>query len=236
MTAAGSGIGRAIAERLVAEGAELFALDRDGGALASFDQAIDLDLTREREVAELPARTGAIDVLVNAAGIVHTGTVLTCSADDWNAAWSLNVSAMFGTIRAYLPGMLERGGGSIVNIASVASSIIGVRDRFAYGTTKAAVIGLTKSVAADFVGQGIRCNAICPGTVESPSLLQRVRDLAARDGLSFEQAYDLFAERQPVGRLGRVEEVAALAVHLASDESAFTTGTTAVIDGGWTLL
>ncbi len=235
VTAAGNGIGRAIALAFEREGAVVFALDRDPAAIGGFERGIEIDLAMAGGIEDLRARTGPVDILVNAAGIVHTGTVQTCSMDDWDRAWSLNVTAMFRLIRAFIPDMVENRSGSILNIASVASSLIGVRDRFAYGTTKAAVIGLTKSVAADHVALGVRCNAICPGTVETPSLLDRVHAVAERDGLSFEAAYDGFAARQPVGRLGRVDEIAALAVHLASDESAFTTGTTAVIDGGWTV-
>lgn len=235
VTAAGNGIGRAIALAFEREGAVVFALDRDPAAIGGFERGIEIDLAMAGGIEDLHARTGPVDILVNAAGIVHAGTVRTCSMDDWDRAWSLNVTAMFRLIRAFIPDMVENRSGSILNIASVASSLIGVRDRFAYGTTKAAVIGLTKSVAADHVALGVRCNAICPGTVETPSLLDRVHAVAERDGLSFEAAYDGFAARQPVGRLGRVDEIAALAVHLASDESAFTTGTTAVIDGGWTV-
>lgn len=235
VTAAGNGIGRAIALAFEREGAVVFALDRDPAAIGGFERGIEIDLAMAGGIEDLRARTGPVDILVNAAGIVHTGTVRTCSMDDWDRAWSLNVTAMFRLIRAFIPDMVENRSGSILNIASVASSLIGVRDRFAYGTTKAAVIGLTKSVAADHVALGVRCNAICPGTVETPSLLDRVHAVAERDGLSFEAAYDGFAARQPVGRLGRADEIAALAVHLASDESAFTTGTTAVIDGGWTV-
>ncbi len=236
MTAAGNGIGRAIAQAFEREGAAVFALDRDPGSLHGFAQGIVLDLIQPDGIEQLRAETGPVDVLVNAAGVVPAGTVATCSMADWDLAWSLNVTAMFRAIRAYLPDMVENRSGSIVNIASVASSLIGVPDRCAYGTTKAAVIGLTKSVAADYVATGVRCNAICPGTVETPSLIERVHAVAERDGLSFEAAYAGFASRQPVGRLGRADEIAALAVHLASDESAFTTGTTAVIDGGWTVL
>lgn len=235
VTAAGNGIGRAIALAFEREGAVVFALDRDPAAIGGFERGIEIDLAMAGGIEDLRARTGPVDILVNAAGIVHAGTVQTCSMDDWDRAWSLNVTAMFRLIRAFIPDMVENRSGSILNIASVASSLIGVRDRFAYGTTKAAVIGLTKSVAADHVALGVRCNAICPGTVETPSLLDRVHAVAERDGLSFEAAYDGFAARQPVGRLGRADEIAALAVHLASDESAFTTGTTAVIDGGWTV-
>ena len=236
VTGAGQGIGRSIAEALAAEGARVFQVDRDAGLMAGRDDALVLDLTNAAGIAALPGSTGAVDILVNAAGVVHAGTALDCTDADWDAAILLNATAMFRLIRAYLPGMIEAGGGSIINIASVASSIIGVPNRFAYGATKGAVVGITKAVAADFVAQGIRCNAICPGTVETPSLLQRVREQAERDGRPVEEMLATFAGRQPVGRLGRPEEIAALAVHLASDESAFTTGTTAIIDGGWTVL
>lgn len=236
VTAAGQGIGRAIYDAFVREGAQAIALDRDAALLSGLADSIVLDLTDRAAIAQLPERTGPIDVLVNAAGMVHAGTILECTHADWDAAFELNAAAMFGTIKAYLPGMIARGGGSIVNIASVASSLIGVPNRLAYGASKGAVVGLTKAVAADHVAAGIRCNAICPGTVETPSLLARVREQAAREGRAFEETYAAFAGRQPVGRLGRAEEIAALAVHLASDESAFTTGTTAVIDGGWTVL
>ncbi|USU08068.1 SDR family oxidoreductase [Sphingomonadaceae bacterium OTU29MARTA1] len=235
VTAAGQGIGHAIVAAFEREGATVFALDRDAALLGDAAHPIVLDLLDHAAIDRLPERTGAIDVLVNAAGIVHAGSALDCTFDDWDTSFALNVTAMFRTIRAYLPAMIAQRQGSIVNIASVASSIIGVPDRFAYGTTKAAVIGMTKAVAADFVGDGVRCNAICPGTVETPSLLARVRERADRDGSSVAEAHAAFAARQPVGRLGRVDEIAAMAVHLASDESAFTTGTTAVIDGGWSL-
>ncbi len=236
VTAAGNGIGRAIAQVFEREGAHVFALDRDPDTLRDFTQGITLDLTVPDGIERLRETTGPLDILVNAAGVVHAGTVTTCSMADWDLAWSLNVTSTFRAIRTYLPDMAENRSGSIINIASVASSLIGVRDRCAYGATKAAVIGLTKSVAADYVATGVRCNAICPGTVETPSLLERAHAVAERDGLSFEETYADFAARQPIGRLGRADEIAALAVHLASDESAFTTGTTAVIDGGWTLL
>ena len=236
VTAAGQGIGRAIVETFEREGATVFALDRDAALIADYARPIVLDLFDHDAIDRLPGQTGAIDVLVNAAGIVHSGTASSCALEDWDAGFALNVTAMFRTIRAYLPGMAEANRGSIINIASVASSIIGVPDRFVYGTTKAAVIGMTKAVAADFVGRGVRCNAICPGTIETPSLLERVRDLADRNRLTTQAAHAAFAARQPIGRLGRVDEIAALALHLASDESGFTTGTTAVIDGGWTVL
>lgn len=234
VTAAGQGIGRAIYDAFAREGAQVFAVDRDAALLAGLTDAIPLDLTDRVGTAALPGRTGPVDILVNAAGIVHAGTVVDCSDADWEAAFDLNAAAMFRVIRAYLPGMLAAGGGSIVNIASVASSIIGVPGRFAYGASKGAVIGLSKAIAADFVAQGIRCNAICPGTIETPSLLERVREQAERSSASIEVTHAAFAARQPLGRLGRPEEIAAVAVHLAADESAFITGTTAIIDGGWT--
>lgn len=236
VTAGGQGIGRAIVEAFAAEGATVFAVDRDAKLIADLDNAVVQDLTAEGAAQAILARSGPIDVLVNAAGMVHAGTALDCTRAEWDAAFALNVTATFELVQACLPGMIDRGGGSIVNIASVASSIIGVPNRFAYGASKGAVIGMTKAVAADFVAQGIRCNAICPGTVETPSLLERVREQADRSGASYQETYQAFASRQPAGRLGRPEEIAALAVYLASDESAFVTGTTQVIDGGWTVL
>ena len=236
VTAAGQGIGRAIAEAFVAQGAVVHACDINEAALAGLDRAFRLDVTDAAAVAALPDRIGAVDILVNAAGYVHAGTILECEEADWDRSFGLNATAMYRLIRAFLPGMIAAKSGSIVNIASVASSLIGVPNRFAYGASKAAVIGLTKAVAADFVGHGIRSNAICPGTVESPSLVERMRAQAEADGKDFESVHAAFSARQPVGRLGRPQEIAALAVHLASDESAFTTGTTAVIDGGWTVL
>lgn len=236
VTAAGQGIGRAIRDRFVEEGATVYAVDRDANALAGLDHAITLDLGTPDAAATLLAATGEVDILVNAAGMVHAGTVLDCTIEDWNAAFGLNATVMFQMIQAYLPGMLARSGGSIINIASVASSLIGVPNRFAYGASKGAVIGITKAVAADFVAQGVRCNAICPGTIETPSLLARVREQGEKNGAGFDATYAQFAARQPVGRLGRAEEIAAQALFLASDESAFVTGTTAVIDGGWTVL
>ncbi|MDF2640487.1 MAG: hypothetical protein K0R64_3471 [Novosphingobium lindaniclasticum] len=237
VTAAAAGIGRAIAERFVAEGAEVHAVDRDPDGLATLVAATChlADLTDPAAIPALAESTGDCDVLVNCAGIVFSGTVLDCTETQWAASLDLNATAMFRMVKAYLPGMTARRSGSIVNISSVASSIIGVRNRFAYGASKAAVIGLTKSVAADFVAEGVRCNAICPGTVESPSLRARMQAQAQADGASFADTRAAFARRQPIGRLGRPEEIAALALHLASDESAFTTGTTAVIDGGWTV-
>ncbi|MGI4732422.1 MAG: SDR family oxidoreductase [Janthinobacterium lividum] len=229
ITAAGQGIGRATAELFVAEGATVIATDLAADKLAGLDcETFALDVCDAEAVRALPGRVGTVDVLVNCAGVVHNGTILDCDEDQWAFANQLNVTASYRTIRAVLPGMLERGAGSIVNVASIASSVKGIPNRFAYGTTKAAVIGLTKAVAADFVARGVRCNAICPGTVDSPSLQQRLRDTG-----DYEQARRDFTARQPMGRLGRPEEIAALALYLASDESGFTTGQAHVIDGGW---
>lgn len=234
VTAAGAGIGRATAKAFADEGAKVLATDIDAAALAGLkgeapglETAI-LDVRSDRAVAALFDGGFAPDVLFNCAGFVHHGTILDCSPEDWAFSFDLNVTAMYRVIRAALPGMLARGGGSIVNMASVVSSVRGAANRCVYGASKAAVIGLTKSVAQDFVTQGIRCNAICPGTVQSPSLEGRIAAMA--DPVAARAA---FIARQPMGRLGRPEEVAALAVYLASDESSFTTGTAQVIDGGW---
>jgi 2-keto-3-deoxy-L-fuconate dehydrogenase len=230
ITAAGQGIGRATAELFAAEGAKVWATDLNATALADLRgcETRPLDVRDQRMVDQLVAETAEIDVLFNCAGMVATGTILDCEEREWAASWDLNVTGMYRLIRSALPGMLARGGGSIINMASVASSIKGVPDRFAYGVTKAAVIGLTKSVAADFVTQGVRCNAICPGTVDTPSLHARLK--ATGD---YETAWASFTARQPMGRIGRPEEIAALALYLASDESAFTTGQCHIIDGGW---
>jgi len=225
-----------VLEAFVGEGARVIAVDRDARSIGDFRDFVVLDLMDRSGISALPDKTGPVDILVNAAGIVHAGSILDCTSEQWDAAFELNATAMFLASKAYLPAMLERSSGSIINIASVASSIIGVPNRFAYGASKGAVVGLTKALAADHVEQGIRCNAICPGTIESPSLLERVQAQADQDGRAYAEVYAAFAGRQPVKRLGRVEEVAALAVYLASDESAFTTGTTAIIDGGWSLL
>jgi 2-keto-3-deoxy-L-fuconate dehydrogenase len=230
VTAAGAGIGQAIAQSFAHEGARVIATDLNPtGTLRK------LDVRSTAAVEALAQEIGAIDVLVNAAGFVHHGSILDCSEPDWDFSFDLNVKSMHRTIRAFLPGMLAKGGGSIVNIASVASSVKGVPARYVYGASKAAVIGLTKAVAADFIKQGVRCNAICPGTVESPSLGQRIEEAAARAGQSEDAARKAFVDRQPMGRLGRPEEIAALALYLASDESGFTTGQAHVIDGGFTL-
>jgi 2-keto-3-deoxy-L-fuconate dehydrogenase len=238
VTAAGQGIGRATALAYVREGARVVATDINAGALAALAAECGcatqvLDVTDAAAVAAAARAAGPVDVLFNGAGFVHAGTVLDCTEEDWVFAFELNVRSMFRTIKAFLPGMLERGRGSIINMASVAGSIKGAPNRFVYGTTKAAVIGLTKAVAADFITRGVRCNAICPGTVESPSLRDRIAAQAQASGQTVAQVEAAFVARQPMGRIGRTEEIAALAVYLASDESAFTTGTTQVIDGGW---
>jgi len=233
ITGAGQGIGRASAELFAREGARVIATDINATALKSLAHSTgceihELDVRDIQGIKQLSETVGPVDVLFNCAGFVHSGTVLECREEDWDFSLELNVTAIYRIMRTFLPGMIERGGGSIINMSSVASSIKGVPNRFAYGTTKAAVIGLSKAVAADFVHQGIRCNAICPGTVATPSLDQRLR--ATGD---YERAHAAFVARQPMGRLGSAEEIAQLALYLASDESAFTTGTVHVIDGGW---
>jgi 2-keto-3-deoxy-L-fuconate dehydrogenase len=234
VTAAAQGIGRACAERFAQEGARVIATDIRLDLLADgpFESRL-LDVRDNGAIAALADSIGPIDVLLNCAGFVHAGSVLECTDEDWDFAFDLNVKSMYRTIRAFLPAMLERGGGSIVNLASAASSVKGVPNRFVYGTTKAAVIGLTKAVAADFVTRGIRCNAICPGTVASPSLSARIAEQAQAQGKSVAEVEAAFVARQPMGRIGRPEEIAALAAYLASDEAAFTTGQIHLIDGGW---
>lgn len=234
-TASAQGIGRASALAFAAEGARVIASDIDEGGLAALRgvpgiETRLLDVRDGPAVEALAAELGAVDVLFNCAGWVHHGSILDCAEPDWDRSFDLNVKGMYRSIRAFLPAMLAAGRGSIVNIASAASSIRGIPNRFAYGASKAAVIGLTKAVAADFIRRGIRCNCICPGTIQSPSLDERI---AAFDDP--ETARKAFIERQPMGRLGRAEEVAAVAVHLAADESAFTTGTAVVVDGGFSL-
>jgi len=235
ITAAGAGIGRASVLACVREGASVLATDIDRAALdalagenAAIHTAV-LDVTDPAQIAALVAANPDIDVLFNCAGYVHAGSILDTDEAGWKRSFAINVDAMFHTCKAVLPGMLERGRGSIINMASVASSIKGVPNRFAYAATKAAVIGLTKAIAADYVARGVRCNAICPGTVKTPSLAQRVKAMGGDE----QQVWKSFTDRQPMGRLGEADEIAALVVYLASDESSFTTGATHIIDGGW---
>jgi 2-keto-3-deoxy-L-fuconate dehydrogenase len=235
VTAAGAGIGRATALAFAHAGATVLATDIDSSALDSLaaeHPALStqlLDVTQAESIQTLISSSGPFDVLFNCAGYVHAGSILDTDDASWHRSFTINVDSMFHLCKAVLPSMLERGKGSIINMASVASSIKGVPNRFAYGATKAAVIGLTRSIAADFVARGVRCNAICPGTVKTPSLAQRVRALGGDEATNWRS----FTERQPMGRLGEPEEIAALALYLASDESAFTTGTIHVVDGGW---
>lgn len=233
VTAAGQGIGRASALAMAAEGATVFATDVNEAALAELDgvETFVMDV-RDNDSVKAGIATAQPDVLFNCAGFVHHGTVLDATEDEWEFAFDLNIRSMMRTMQATLPGMLERGNGSIINMSSACSSIIGAPNRFIYGTSKAAVIGMTKSVAVDYVKQGIRCNCICPGTVESPSWHDRVKALGEEMG-SYETALEAFVSRQPMGRVATAEEIAALVVYLASDESGFTTGQPHVIDGGW---
>lgn len=243
VTAAGQGIGRASALMFAREGAQVLATDINAVALeetAALARAAGgaltsqlLDVTDAKAVAALAHAEAPFDVLFNCAGYVHHGSILECSEKDWEFSWNLNVSSMYRLIQALLPGMLAQGRGSIINMASAASSVKGVPNRFVYGTTKAAVIGLTKAVAADFVARGIRCNAICPGTVESPSLEARIKEQAQLQGKPIAEIQAAFVARQPMGRVGKADEIAALALYLASDESSFTTGAIHMIDGGW---
>jgi 2-keto-3-deoxy-L-fuconate dehydrogenase len=241
VTAAGQGIGRAIAEAFVTEGARVIATDLDETKLAGIKSVKRLKLDVRSTAAvealakDIAAEFGALDVLVNCAGYVHHGSVLDCSEHDWDFSFDLNVKTMHRTIKAFLPGMLAKKTGAIVNISSAVSSIRGVPDRYAYGATKAAVIGLTKAVAADFIKRGIRANAICPGTIESPSLEGRIKDRSQATGKSLAEVERAFIERQPLGRLGKAQEVAALAVFLASDESSYITGQPHLVDGGMAL-
>ncbi|MDQ4135618.1 MAG: SDR family oxidoreductase [Pseudomonadota bacterium] len=237
VTAAGQGIGRAIAEAFVAEGAKVWATDLDPAKMQGLSGAElrKLDVLSNEAVAVLAAETGPLDILVNAAGYVHHGTVLECSDRDWDFSFDLNVKSMHRTIKAYVPGMLEQGRGSIVNIASGAGSVRGIPNRYVYGATKAAVIGLTKAVAADFIKRGIRANAICPGTIQSPSLDERIAAQAEASGQAVETVRQAFIDRQPMGRLGTAEEIAWLAVYLASDEASYTTGQIHLADGGFAL-
>ncbi|AOG04731.1 MAG: SDR family oxidoreductase [Bosea sp. (in: a-proteobacteria)] len=237
VTAAGQGIGRAIAEAFVAEGATVWATDKDVTLLEGIPKAKKrkLDVLSNKAVEAFAAKVGTIDILVNAAGYVHHGTVLDTDDKAWDFSFDLNVTSMHRTIKAFLPGMLAKGAGSIVNIASGAGSVRGIPNRYAYGTTKAAVIGLTKAVAADFIKKGIRSNAICPGTIQSPSLDQRIKDLATSTKTTEAAARQAFIDRQPMGRLGTAQEIAWLAVYLASDEASYTTGQIHLADGGFAL-
>ncbi|WP_027283800.1 SDR family oxidoreductase [Rubritepida flocculans] len=238
VTAAGQGIGRAAAIAMAAEGAEVIATDRDAAKLEGLAalgiRTAALDVLEDAAVEAALAQAGPLDVLFNCAGVVHQNTALTCTEAEWDFAFALNVRSMWRTIRAVLPGMLARRSGSIINMASAASSIKGAPNRFVYGATKAAVIGLTRAVAADAVAAGVRCNCLAPGTVDTPSLHERIAANAAAAG-GLEAARAAFVARQAMGRLARPEEMAALVVYLASDESAFMTGQALVIDGGWTL-
>ncbi|CAD5250906.1 2-keto-3-deoxy-L-fuconate dehydrogenase [Bosea sp. 62] len=237
VTAAGQGIGRAIAEAFVAEGATVWATDKDVALLDGIPKAKKrkLDVLSTKAVEAFAEKVGTIDILVNAAGYVHHGTILECDDKAWEFSFDLNVKSMHRTIKAFVPGMLAAGKGSIVNIASGAGSVRGIPNRYVYGATKAAVIGLTKAVAADYIKKGIRSNAICPGTIQSPSLDQRIVDLAKVTKTTEAQARQAFIDRQPMGRLGTAEEIAWLAVYLGSDEASYTTGQIHLADGGFAL-
>lgn len=233
ITAAGQGIGRTSAELFATEGAKVFATDINDAALAELSQidgitALKLDVTNADEIKALPEKVGNLDILFNCAGYVAGGSILDCDEAEWDFSFDLNVKSMFRLNKAFLPAMLENGGGSIINMSSVAGAPKGVPNRFAYCASKAAIIGLTKSIAADYVTQGIRCNAICPGTVDSPSMHERLRETG-----NYEKALGEFIARQPMGRIGKTDEIAALALYLASNESSFTTGQAHLIDGGW---
>lgn len=231
VTAAAQGIGRATAERFASLGARVIATDINEQALATLEgvETRVLNVLDGDAVKAFAEEVGPIDVLFNCAGYVHAGTILECEEKDWDFSFDLNAKAMYRTCRAFLPGMLEKGKGAIVNMSSVASSVKGVPNRFAYTASKAAVVGLTKAIAADFVTKGVRCNAICPGTVDSPSLHERLKQTG-----NYEQALSDFIARQPMGRIAKPEEIAALVTYLASEEAGFTTGQIHVIDGGWT--
>ena len=239
VTAAGQGIGAASALAFANEGAKVIATDINQDALnqlatqhSNISTAL-LDVTDKAQIEAFVAATGSVDVLFNCAGWVPAGSILECSESDWQRAFDINVTSMYRLIQGFLPSMLATGKASIINMSSAASSIKGVPNRFVYSASKAAVLGLTKAIAADYITRGVRCNAICPGTVESPSLHQRIAAQALEQGKTVEEVYGQFVGRQPMGRIGKAEEIAALAVYLASDESAFTTGTINMIDGGW---
>ncbi len=240
VTAAGQGIGRAIAEKFAEQGAKVIATDLDPNKLKGLRARLrKLDVRSQDDIEafarEVSREFGALDILVNCAGYVHQGTVLDCTDRDWDLSFDLNVKSMHRMIRTFLPGMLEKKSGSIVNISSTVSSIRGVPDRYVYGATKAAVIGLTKAVAADFIKQGIRCNAVCPGTIESPSLGERIMVVSRETGRPPDMVRRSFVDRQPMGRLGTPEEVAWLALFLASDEASYMTGQAHLVDGGMAL-
>ena len=239
VTAAGQGIGAASALAFANEGAKVIATDINQDALnqlatqhSNISTAL-LDVTDKAQIDAFVAATGSVDVLFNCAGWVPAGSILECSESDWQRAFDINVTSMYRLIQGFLPSMLAAGKASIINMSSAASSIKGVPNRFVYSASKAAVLGLTKAIAADYITRGVRCNAICPGTVESPSLHQRIATQALEQGKTVEEVYGQFVGRQPMERIGKAEEIAALAVYLASDESAFTTGTINMIDGGW---
>jgi 2-keto-3-deoxy-L-fuconate dehydrogenase len=240
ITAAGQGIGRASAQAMAKEGATVWATDintellKELASLPGIKAAV-LDVLNTEAVNAFAQQIGPVDVLFNCAGYVHQGDILQTTDEQWDFSMDLNVKSMYRTIRAFLPGMLKQGHGSVINMASAASSIKGAPNRVVYSASKAAVLGLTRSLAADYVAKGIRFNAICPGTVESPSLGQRIEAVSKETGKTIDAARDMFVSRQPMGRLGTADEIAALAVYLASDESSFTTGTSQIIDGGWTL-
>jgi 2-keto-3-deoxy-L-fuconate dehydrogenase len=236
LTAAAAGIGRATAEAFAQEGARAIATDINLAGLGGLSGDLrQLDVRSTEAVEALAREVGPVDILFNCAGFVHHGSALECSDADWDFSFDLNVKSMHRTVRAFLPGMLAKGAGSIVNISSGASSVRGIPNRYVYGASKAAVIGLTKSIAADFIKRGIRCNAICPGTIESPSLEQRITTLAGQTNQKREAVQQAFIDRQPMGRLGTAREIAMLAVYLASDESSYTTGQIHLADGGFAL-
>jgi 2-keto-3-deoxy-L-fuconate dehydrogenase len=240
ITAAGQGNGRASALAMAREGATVWATDLNAELLKSFDEqpnikTAELNVLKTEDINAFAQKIGPVDVLFNAAGYVHQGDILQTSDQEWDFSMDLNVKSMYRTIRAFLPAMLKQGHGSVINMASTASSIKGAPNRVVYSASKAAVLGLTRALAADYVDQGIRFNAICPGTIESPSLVGRIKAVSQSTGKSIDEAREMFVSRQPMGRLGTGDEIAALVVYLASDESGFTTGTSQIIDGGWPL-
>ncbi len=240
VTAAGQGIGRATVLAMAKEGATIWATDINPELLKSYAgmpniHTAVLNVLKTAEVEAFAKQMGNIDVLFNCAGFVHQGDILNLSEADWDFSMDLNVKSMYRTIRAFVPGMLAQGRGSVINMASAASNIKGAPNRVIYSASKAAVIGLTRALAADYVARGVRFNAICPGTIESPSLGERIQAVSQQSGKTVDEAREQFVARQPIGRLGKAEEIAYLAIYLASDESAFTTGTSQIIDGGWSL-